>query len=65
MVEGLQRLVHMRCGRCELVHETLEIWMLGNYAIHLVDTVSSAPIPENLERRQCRPVVVGNLAILE
>jgi len=45
MVEGLRRLVHMRCDRCELVplemrcdrceHEPLEIGMLGNDDIHL------------------------------
>ena len=35
MVEGLRRLVHMCCDRCELVHEPLEIWMLGNDDIHL------------------------------
>ena len=54
MVEDLRRLVHMRSDRCELVHEPLEIRMLGNDAIHLVNTMSSAPtgIPENLERRQ-------------
>jgi len=33
MVEGLRRLVHMCCNRCEIVHEPLEIRMFGNDAI--------------------------------
>ena len=65
MVEGLRRLVHMRYDRCELAHEPLEIRMLGNDGVHLVETTSSAPIPQNVECRKCRVVVVGNLAILE
>jgi len=55
----------MRCDRSEFVQEPLEIWMLGNDDIHLVETMCSAPIPHNVERRKCRPVVVGNLPILE